>query len=134
LESTKHGVASRHLLARTAFLATVAEAMDLKTKVLVWEARTVPKGDEAPNRAAKLDRLQAEGRKLDDTLRRLQTVLGEYEHAGVERDKPSFNDKSSKSGSVGVMTTLGHRYAQIEEEVDAVRADVQRLERQTANQ
>jgi hypothetical protein len=138
LESAKHGVASRHLLGRTAFLAAVAEAMALKTKVLVLEARAVQNEDGKANLVKqKLARLQTEGRKLDDTLRQLQTVVGEYERAGVEVDHPNSNRKSTddqSSKSVRVMTTLGHRYAQIDDDIDAVRADIRRLERPAPNQ
>ncbi len=113
----RHGVASRHLVSRAAFLATVAEAMNLKTRLAVLEGQA----RQAVSVTPRLQRLQTEHQQLDHTIAQLETVLKEYE---------AITNNGDKKSSVDIITTLGNRYAQIEADMHAVRADIDRLQKQ----
>jgi len=131
LEATKHGVISRHAQARMTFFATVARAMDLKTRVLLLEERCkIETGEHADARKAfvgdKIAELDGQEARLDQRIRELQGALDEYERAGEDAGY-------GRDGGVGVhvMTKLGRKYGAVEREMEEVRADIARLEAQT---
>ncbi|KAJ9501784.1 hypothetical protein H2202_002746 [Exophiala xenobiotica] len=129
LEATKHGVVSRHAQARMNFFATVARAMDLKTRVLLLEERAkVEMNEHAEARTKlinqKIAELDAQEEQLDGRVEELQAVLDEYGRAGEDAGY-------GRDGGVDVMTRLGRKYGAVEREMEAVRADIARLEART---
>jgi hypothetical protein len=129
LEATKHGVVSRHAQARMNFFATVARAMDLKTRVLLLEERAkVEMNEHAEARTKLIDQKIAEmnGQDgyLDRRIEELQAVLDEYGRAGEDAGY-------GRDDGVYVMTRLGRKYGAVEREMEAVRADIARLEART---
>ena len=116
LESTKHGVQSRHAQSRAAFLATVAAAMDLKAQVLLLEKQLVLDATGQETREwvqAKLDAMADEQSQLEARIDQLGGVLAEYHAAEPE---------------LRAMKALGLRYADVEAEIDRVKRDIDRLE------
>ncbi|KAK5557137.1 hypothetical protein LTR46_004948 [Exophiala xenobiotica] len=129
LEATKHGVVSRHAQARRNFFATVARAMDLKTRVLLLEERAeVEMNEHAEARTKlinqKMAELDAQEERLDGRIEELQAVLDEYGRAGEDAGY-------GRDDGVHVMTRLGRKYGAVEREMEAVRADIARLEART---
>lgn len=118
LESSKHGVRSRHAQSRTTFLATVAAAMELKAQVLVLEKQIVldTSGQETREWVrTKLNVLTDKETELEDRILELRAIVAEYEAADPE---------------LRVMGTLGERYQQVEAEMERVKRDIERLERE----
>jgi hypothetical protein len=131
LEATKHGVASRHAQARMNFFATVARAMDLKTRVLLLEERAkvdMSEHEHAEARTKLIDQKTAEldGQEgyLDRRIEELQAVLDEYGRAGEDAGY-------GRDDGLDVMTRLGRKYGAVEREMEAVRADIAKLEART---
>lgn len=117
LESSKHGVQSRHAQSRASFLATVAATMDLKARVLVLEKRRVLEAGREENGEwvrTKLDALTDQEIELEDRIVELVRVLAEYEAVDPE---------------LRVMKALGSRYCEAEREMERVKRDIERLER-----
>ncbi|KEF55320.1 uncharacterized protein A1O9_08974, partial [Exophiala aquamarina CBS 119918] len=118
LESSKHGVQSRHAQSRAAFLATVAATMDLKAQVLVLEKQIVVDAGGQETREwvkMKLDALTDQESGLEDRIMELSGVLAEYEAVDPE---------------LRVLKRLGARYREVEGEMDLVKRDIERLERE----
>ncbi|EXJ69519.1 uncharacterized protein A1O5_07555 [Cladophialophora psammophila CBS 110553] len=118
LETSKHGVLSRYTMAKIAFLDTVAQAMALKVRVLVLEARKeVEFSPQAEGRKAlireKMTDAEKEEGELDDRISLLEGVLREYE---------------AVDPGVGAMGKLGGRYREIEQEMQRVGEDIEILE------
>jgi hypothetical protein len=131
LEVTKHGVVSRHAQARMNFFATVARAMDLKTLVLLLEERAKVEMSEHEHAEArskltgdKMAELDGQEGYLDRRIEELQAVLDEYGRAGEDAGY-------GRDDGLGVMTSLGRKYGAVEREMEAVRADIARLEART---
>jgi hypothetical protein len=125
LESSKHGVLSRYNGARVAFLSTVAQTMALKTQVLVLEARRdvdmAPETEEKRRLArTRFQQMEDEEREMDERLRVLEGVVGEYE---------GLDPGGKGAAGVEVMTKLGRRYVEIEAEMETVKSDIEMLER-----
>ncbi|OAP55349.1 hypothetical protein AYL99_10322 [Fonsecaea erecta] len=123
LETSKHGVLSRYTLSKIAFLDTVAQAMALKAQVLVLEARKeLELSPQAQKRREAMREKMAvvakEEAQLDDRIRLLEGVLAEYDEAGEH--------------GAGIMSKLGRRYKEIEEETEAVRRDIEMLQRRAS--
>lgn len=116
LESSKHGILSRHAQSKAAFMAAVARAMDLKTRVLVLEARARLddlNGGRAAYWKIKGAELQKEEARLDARMEVLKGVVDEFE---------------SVDPGLGVMARLGTRYACIERDGEVVQRDIRGLE------
>lgn len=129
LEAAKHGVLSRHALARTAFLETVATAMSLKCQVLTLETQRAMDldlalgGGERQQQSEKehgktnqqvLEELHAEDGRLDERIALLEDVCGEF-------------DAADPRG--GVLTSLAKRYGELEAEMERARGDIADLRR-----
>jgi gas vesicle protein len=128
LEATKHGTVSRHVQARSAFFATVARAMDLKTRLVLLEERgRVENSDAVKTKRAtvreKMRQIVREDAEVSARLDDLRRVVGEYD--AVEH---------TVGHSRGVMTRLGKRYGEIEKEMDTVKSDIEKLQRQQNQQ
>jgi hypothetical protein len=120
LESSKHGVISRYSASKVEFLATVAQAMALKTRVLVLEKlkETEETTNAQDHRSLIRDRmksLEQEETQLDQRTKVLREVLEEYEAEGS-----------------GLLEKLGARYEEIEKEMQTASKDIERLGRQSA--
>lgn len=116
LEKTKHGVETRHGLARAAFFAAVAQTMDLKVQVMLLEERerhALAGAKTTQWVATRLRELRAEHARLDASIDALKAVCGEYEAVD-----PGIN----------VMPALGARYRDVELEIQTVKADIERLQ------
>jgi len=112
LEVTNHGVVSRYHIARAKFLNTVAQGLQGKCQVMGLEARNELYSEEKRTwLAEKVTESDDESQTLESRIQKLNAVLDEFETAGGD-----------------VMRTLGQRYKEIEDELDAVKADVRRLE------
>ena len=127
LETSKHGVLSRFYTSKMSFLSTVAQTMALKTQVMVLEARKeVETSSEAERRRettkTKMEAMLEDERGLDERIRLLEGVVDEY----------GALDSGGSDGTgrgVEIMRKLGRRYAEIEGDKDAVRGDIERLEK-----
>ncbi|KAK5453543.1 hypothetical protein LTS15_006728 [Exophiala xenobiotica] len=131
LEATKHGVLSRHAQARMDFFATVARAMDLKTRALLLEERAKVEMSEHEHAEArtqlvgdKMAELDGQEERLDRRVEELRAVLDEYGRAGEDAGY-------GRDDGVDVMTRLGRKYGAVEREMEGVRADIARLEART---
>lgn len=116
LEKTKHGVETRHGLARAGFFATVAQTMDLKVQVMLLEERErhALAGAKATEWVGtRLRELRAERAPLDARLDALKAVCAEYDAVD-----PGTN----------VLSALGARYRDVEQEIQTVKADIVRLQ------
>ncbi|KAL2398509.1 hypothetical protein ABEF93_000605 [Exophiala dermatitidis] len=133
LERSKHGVLHRHSMARLGFLKTVAEAMELKTRVAVLETkrdlgRNRTRGDGAEDTdtdtlAQRLRDVDREEIEADERLAALERLLKEYE--AVVRQ----GQQNPGGGGEKIMQKLGARYREIEGEMESVRRDIERLGR-----
>ncbi len=128
LETSKHGILSRHHASKIAFLSTVAQTMALKTQVMVLEARrevimspAADKRRRAINK--KMREMQEQERDMDERIRVLEGVMGEY--AALDRGERG----SGEGEGFEIMKKLGRRYGEIEEEIGVVRQDIEMLER-----
>ncbi|KAK4947625.1 hypothetical protein LTR10_013571 [Elasticomyces elasticus] len=121
LETTKHGVLSRWTTSRAQFLASVAKAMSLKTRIMVLEEQNNLQQN-LPTEAIteKMVGLDEQETDLDRRIEALSDLLGKYEDL----------DTNPRRG-VDVLRTLGRRYAEIEREIGVVREDIERLGRET---
>ncbi|KIW22438.1 uncharacterized protein PV07_12323 [Cladophialophora immunda] len=122
LETSKHGVLSRYTMSKIAFLDTVAQAMALKVQVLVLEARREFQFSPEVERKKevireKMAEVEKEEDELDERIRLLDGVLAEYE---------------AVDPGTGIMGKLGVRYKEIEEEMEGVKRDIEKLQRQAA--
>jgi hypothetical protein len=118
LESTKHGIPRRHTLSLATFLSTVASALDLKTQVLVHEARRSADSKETRSWLQhRLSEMEQEEKVVDERLKVLTDVVAEYEHESI--------DPGHK-----VMRKLGSKYKEIESETEQVKEDIEKLEKQ----
>jgi hypothetical protein len=118
LESTKHGIPRRHTLSLATFLSTVASALDLKTQVLVHEARRSADSKETRSWLQhRLSEMEQEEKVVDERLKVLTDVAAEYEHESI--------DPGHK-----VMRKLGSKYKEIERETEQVKEDIEKLEKQ----
>ncbi|KAL2434758.1 hypothetical protein ABEF95_005524 [Exophiala dermatitidis] len=134
LERSKHGVLHRQSMARLGFLKTVAEAMELKTRVAVLETkrdlgrnRTRGDGDVDPDTDALAQRLRDMDREeveADERLDALERLLEEY-------DAVLRPEEQQKTGGGGekIMQKLGARYREIEGGMESVKRDIERLGR-----
>ncbi|EXJ77005.1 hypothetical protein A1O3_10162 [Capronia epimyces CBS 606.96] len=132
LESSKHGILHRHAMSRLTFLTTVAQAMDLKTRVLVMETQRTMDMEEddddetgtgtaaaqRKNRnrimAQQLRELDAQDAQADQRLAALDDLLAEYE---------------AVDPGLQLMQRLGARYRDLEADMDGVRRHIETLER-----
>ena len=111
LEQRKHRAEARHLVARSHFLSSVAQGLEAKSRVTYLEQRRdVYSSQLRQNLTSKMDELNEEEVSLAARRRDLQAALDEYEDAGGD-----------------VMRKLGKKYAEVENEIEAVKRDVQRL-------
>ena len=111
LEQRKHGAEARHLIARSQFLSTVAQGLEAKTKVTYLEQRRDTYSPQLRQKlASKMNELDEEEVTLAARRRDLQAALDEYEDLGGD-----------------VMRKLGKKYAEVEEEIEEVKRDVERL-------
>ncbi|EHY60692.1 hypothetical protein HRR83_000463 [Exophiala dermatitidis] len=134
LERSKHGVLHRHSMARLGFLKTVAEAMELKTRVAVLETkrdlgRNRTRGDgvvdsDTDGLAQRLRDMDREEVEADERLDALERLLEEY-------DAVLRPEEQQKTGGGGeqIMQKLGARYREIEGEMESVKRDIERLGR-----
>ncbi|KIV83879.1 hypothetical protein PV11_05867 [Exophiala sideris] len=121
LETNKHGVLSRWTTSRAQFLASVAKAMSLKTRIMVLEEQdNLQQSLPTEAIAEKMVGLDEQETELDRRIDALSDLLGKYEDL----------DTDPRRG-VDVLRTLGRRYGEIEGEVGFVREDIERLGRQT---
>lgn len=117
LESSKHGVQSRHAQSRATFIATVATTMDLKAQLMVLEKQRVLHASGEDTRQwmrTKLAELTEQEATLQHRTAELTDVLAEYE--AVDPD-------------LRVMKALGQRYRHVESEIELVKEDIERLEK-----
>jgi hypothetical protein len=118
LEQNKYGSESRHLQARVQFLAAVAQGMEGKVMTEFLEQKRDLYGVEIVRRLeGRVREMEGEERELREKRRVLEGVVGEFE------------DADGGKGSAGVLLRLGRRYGEIEEEIRAVKGDVERLQR-----
>jgi hypothetical protein len=136
LEVSKHGILARHRASKLKFLTSFVEAMELKTRVLVLEARV--RTETHPDTVARKEGVKTELRKLEEDTRRveerrklLEDVLGEYERLTVDEVR---SDGGVRNAGLEVMRTLGKRYGEIEKEMLSVKDDIERLDKQTEGQ
>lgn len=117
LESSKHGVQSRHAQSRATFIAAVATTMDLKAQLMVLEKQSVLHASGEDTRQwmrTKLAELTKQEARLQHRSAELTKVLAEYE--AVDPD-------------LRVMNALGQRYRHVESEIELVKEDIERLEK-----
>ncbi|KIW13961.1 hypothetical protein PV08_06742 [Exophiala spinifera] len=132
LEAAKHGTVSRHAHARTAFFATVARAMALKTRLVLLEERSrVENSDAVKAKRAHaremMSQLDREDRDVTARIEDLKRIVSEYD--AVDSQQTAAGDRvEGKGGGGGVMTRLGKRYGEIEEEMDILRSDIEKLQ------
>ncbi|RVX66090.1 hypothetical protein B0A52_10024 [Exophiala mesophila] len=115
LEKSKHGMETRHSLARAAFFAAVAQTMDLKVQVMLLEAR---------------ERSVAEGARMNEWA---GARLRELRMEKVEELKRVCDEYEAVDPGGKIMRALGTRYRDVEEEISAVKEDIERLERGEVN-
>lgn len=116
LESSKHGVQSRHAQSRATFIATVATTMDLKARLMVLEKQRVLDASGEDTREwmrTRLAELTEQEALLQHRSAELANVLAEYEAVDPE---------------LRVMKALGKRYRHVESEIESVKEDIERLE------
>ncbi|KAK4921793.1 hypothetical protein LTR66_016647 [Elasticomyces elasticus] len=116
LELMTHGVESRHTAARSSYLVAVAKAMSLKVEIAKLDAEKGIYGDVEVMEVLEneIRRLDQEGGELERRENELQDVLMEYEVAGGE----------------STFAAIGQRYREVEEEINVVKADIAKLEKQ----
>jgi hypothetical protein len=114
LEQRRHGAEARHLVTRAQFLSAVAQGLEAKTRVAYLEQRRdVYSPQLRLELASKMRELEEEEDVILERRRKLQAALDEYEFAGGD-----------------VLRTLGGRYGEIGNEIEEVKGDLERLEKQ----
>ncbi|KAJ9614642.1 hypothetical protein H2200_002779 [Cladophialophora chaetospira] len=126
LETSKHGILSRYHASKIAFLSTVAQTIALKTQVMVLEAkREIESSPEVERRRegtrVKMEEMEREEQALDERIRLLEGAMGEYEALDIDRE--------GDGGGLEVMRKLGRRYAEIEEETEVIKRDIEILKK-----
>ncbi|KAJ9655798.1 hypothetical protein H2198_005418 [Neophaeococcomyces mojaviensis] len=130
LELTTHGTQSRHLTSRSTYLRSVSRGIELKALILRLDKEKTLYSNEAllDRMSDEYEALQSKERKLIKRERELQGLLAQYEEAGQEAVGRNSTKGQQNGSGEDVFRVLGERYAEIEEEIDAVKADVERLE------
>lgn len=118
LQATKHGVLSRWTSSRASFLSSVATAMSLKTRILVLqEQNNVGHSRSSQVITDKMNSLDEQDTILDRRIEELSSLLGQYSLALHDDPRRGFE----------VLKTLGRRYGEIENDIERVREDIERL-------
>ena len=115
LEQRKHGADARYLTTKATFLATVAQGLQAKTKVSYLEQQRDMYSPEVVARLeGKMKELEKEEGECEERIGVLRSVLEEYEQA---------------DGNGGeVLRVLGGRYREIEEEIERIKENCEKLE------
>lgn len=125
LELHNHSTQTRHLTSHATFLATVSAGLALKTQIaaLLREKETYAQQGVLEALDAKFADLRREENGLDERERRLRGLLAEFERAGAV-------DGGGAAGGTEVFERLGRGYGGVEREIEVLRGDVERLERE----
>jgi diphthamide biosynthesis protein 3 len=128
LERTTHGLYARHTKARSAHLSAIATALAKRIEVAYLQSRNRIYRTDVQRALGNYSRhLETVGRELEERERTLRGVLEEYDDVGVDGIGTGKEQR-------GPMREVGRRYGKVLWEIEAVKAEIAKLESGTSGE
>lgn len=132
LELTTHGSHARYTTARANYLTAVSRGIALKARILRLERERDIYADQAFVDAleTEAESLELEERRLEKRETELLGLLEEYERAGREAVLRTGGAEVNGGSGEDVFRVLGTRYVEVEREIESVKKDIEKLQKE----